>query len=212
MQEDKPRPLARKVVLGAAAVAFTTWVGYRLQLNVATKLCAEQRNIGSLVTRIVGQYANRADGRRVIIRENDGTAEAVVDAELLSLALSQLLDNATKYSCAGSSVTVSLTSEKNFVTIRVSNTGSSIPDEAKGRIFERFYRGANAQQLTPGSGLGLYVARKIALAHGGSLEVDDDDRLSEKTVFALTLPVPKMGSAQESDEAQAGVSFMVSAI
>lgn len=159
--------------------------------SAEVKLCAELMNIGSLVTRTVGQYATRVEGRRVSMREQDETFEALVDAELVCLALSQLLDNATKYSRSGSSVSVSTRSEGNFIAIRVSNSGSTIPAGAKDRIFERFYRGPDAQQQTPGSGLGLYVARKIALAHGGSLEIDDDDRLGESTVFALKLPIPQ---------------------
>jgi len=159
--------------------------------SAEVKLCAELRNVGSLVTRAVGQYATRVEGRRVSMREQDETLEALVDAELVCLALSQLLDNATKYSRSGSSVSVSTRSEGNFIAIRVSNSGSTIPAGAKDHIFERFYRGPDSQQQTPGSGLGLYVARKIALAHGGSLEIDDDDGLGESTVFALKLPIPQ---------------------
>jgi two-component system sensor histidine kinase KdpD len=159
--------------------------------SAEVKLCAELRNVGSLVTRTVGQYATRVEGRLVSTREHDETLEALVDAELVCLALSQLLDNATKYSRSGSSVIVSTKSEGDFIAIRVSNSGSKIPAGAKDHIFERFYRGRDAQQLTPGSGLGLYVARKIALAHGGSLEIDDDDRHGESTVFALKLPIPQ---------------------
>jgi len=156
--------------------------------SAEVKLCSELRNVGSLVTRTVGQYATRVEGRRVSMREHDDTLEALVDAELVCLALSQLLDNATKYSHSGSSVEVSTNAEGGFIAIRVYNSGR-IPTGAKDHIFERFYRGPDAQQLTSGSGLGLYVARKIALAHGGSLEIDNDDRHGESTVFALKLPI-----------------------
>ena len=54
--------------------------------------------------------------------------------------------------------------QNDFATIKVSNTGSSIPYNERGRIFERFYRGASLNVEIAGSGLGLYVARKIALA------------------------------------------------
>jgi two-component system sensor histidine kinase KdpD len=157
--------------------------------SAEVKLCSELRNIGSLVTRTVGQYASRVEGQRVALGEHNESVEAMVDAELVCLALSQLLDNATKYSRAGSSVNVSLRKEGDFVAIRVCNSGSSIPAGVKDEIFERFYRGPDAQQTTPGSGLGLYVARKIAVAHGGSLEIDDDDQDGESTVFALKLPI-----------------------
>jgi two-component system sensor histidine kinase KdpD len=157
--------------------------------SAEVKLCAEPRNVGSLVTRTVRQYATRVEGGRVALCEQNETADALIDAELVCLALSQLLDNATKYSRAGSSVSVSTKTEGDFFAIRVSNSGSSIPARVKDHIFERFYRGPDAQQRSPGSGLGLYVARKIAVAHGGSLEIDDDDRYGESTVFALKLPI-----------------------
>jgi two-component system, OmpR family, sensor histidine kinase KdpD len=160
--------------------------------SAEVKLCAELSDVGTLVTHTVGQYAARVEGRRVSMREQDETLEALVDAELVCLALSQLLDNATKYSRSGSSVSVSTKSEGDFIAIRVYNSGSTIPAGAKDHIFERFYRGPDTQQLTPGSGLGLYVARKIAIAHGGSLEIDDDDRHGESTVFALRLPIPQI--------------------
>jgi signal transduction histidine kinase len=60
-----------------------------------------------------------------------------------------------------------------LIGIRVSNTGSSISSVERHQVFDRFYRGTQARNLASGSGLGLYVARKIALAHGGRLELED---------------------------------------
>jgi signal transduction histidine kinase len=72
----------------------------------------------------------------------------------------------------------------------VANSGSSIPASEQQRIFERFYRGEEARRFTSGSGLGLYVARKIALAHGGQLELDIES-LNEGVTFYLALPRAK---------------------
>ena len=113
----------------------------------------------------------------------------MADPELLQLALRQLLDNACKYSVSGSAVTVSIDSQDQWVAIRTSNSGSFIRPSERSHIFERFYRGAEAQHKAPGSGLGLYVARKIVHAHGGSLDLEVGTTTYQDTAFRLALPL-----------------------
>jgi signal transduction histidine kinase len=98
-----------------------------------------------------------------------------------------LVDNAFRYSWPGSSITVVVETEEISAVIRVANEGSAIPVEEQTRIFERFYRGTSGNGAS-GTGLGLYIARKIVLAHGGALELDD--RLdTPQTTFLLKLPL-----------------------
>jgi signal transduction histidine kinase len=106
---------------------------------------------------------------------------------LLQLAVSQLLENACKYSSPGSSVSLGVKNNGGVTEIRVTNSGSTIPAPEQHRIFERFYRGSTTEH-TPGSGLGLYVARKIALAHGGALDIVPEDPLHQDVSFSLTIP------------------------
>jgi len=105
---------------------------------------------------------------------------------LIVLALGQLLDNACRYSQPDANVLVEVASEGNTAIITVVNNGTPIPPSEHGRIFGRFYRGTDARQSAPGSGLGLYVARKIALAHGGDITLVDAG--PEKVAFRLSLP------------------------
>ena len=70
--------------------------------------------------------------------------------------------------------------------IIVWNAGPRIAESERDRIFERFYRGTEARRTAPGSGLGLYVARKIARAHGGDLTLLDGTL--DEVGFRLTLP------------------------
>jgi signal transduction histidine kinase len=105
--------------------------------------------------------------------------------------LNQLVENACKYSLPDSTVTVEIEQRDNLVTVKVSNSGSTIPFNERSRIFERFYRGAEATRSTSGSGLGLYVARKIALAHGGALDLETQDRPKEGVTFCLKIPATK---------------------
>jgi two-component system sensor histidine kinase KdpD len=138
------------------------------------------------VERVVNRYMAQSRERRVALNFHCDSVEALADRQLLDLALTQLLDNACKYSPPGSVITVSVQVEESFITIRVGNEGSPIALEEQERIFERFYRGAQVRNLVSGTGLGLYVARKIASAHGGSLELTKDAP-REGPVFSLKL-------------------------
>jgi signal transduction histidine kinase len=75
------------------------------------------------------------------------------------------------------------------------NNGSSIPPRDWDRVFERFFRGSATQRIAPGSGLGLYVARKIAIALGGTLEMDKENTHEESVAFCLELPSARSESA-----------------
>jgi two-component system sensor histidine kinase KdpD len=115
-----------------------------------------------------------------------GLLNVNADPELLRLALAQLIENACKYSTAGSKVEVSAQAEQSVVAIRVRNCGP-IPKEEKTKIFDRFYRGKQSRDSTPGTGLGLYIARRIAVAHGGTLALEETD--ADTSIFRITIPI-----------------------
>ncbi len=109
---------------------------------------------------------------------------------LIERLVSNLLDNAIKYTPAGGEVRVELDGEPGWHIVRVGNEGEGIPPEAQAHIFDRFYR-ADAARTRSGSrpggaGLGLAIAWKIARAHGGSLELTASDGLA--TVLTFRLP------------------------
>jgi two-component system sensor histidine kinase KdpD len=141
-------------------------------------------DLGEVTRSIVEPYSRRWPDRHLVFK--DARVQAVGDRELLCLALAQLLDNACKYSRPESDIAVTVESMDEAATVRVWNSGSSIPSSEQAKIFERFYRGIEARRLTPGSGLGLYVARKIAIAHGGNIVMDRPS--SEKgTAFRFSI-------------------------
>ena len=120
------------------------------------------------------------------------------DEALLHRLLINLLDNAIKHTPAGGSVAVRLVREPAGYRVEVENPGPRIPPELASRIFDRFVRGDIARSheatdaLSSGAGLGLPIARWIAAAHGGRLELARSDELG--TVFAVHLPISSRGS------------------
>jgi two-component system sensor histidine kinase KdpD len=109
------------------------------------------------------------------------------DEQLLSMALSQLIDNALKYSQPETGMTVAAERKGLDALISVHNFGSTIPEADLERIFERFYRSRDVSRRVSGTGLGLSITRKIALAHGGRVWASSDE--TRGTTFYLSLPL-----------------------
>jgi signal transduction histidine kinase len=113
------------------------------------------------------------------------------DRERLRQVLANLIDNAVKYSPAGDEVEVVLRPENGAVRISVSDRGPGIPHDQQVLIFEKFGR-ADVPGAKPGTGLGLFIARSIAEAHGGSLRVVSAP--GHGATFSLDLPAGAVSS------------------
>ncbi|HEY8103769.1 MAG TPA: ATP-binding protein [Gaiellaceae bacterium] len=107
------------------------------------------------------------------------------DAERLRQLIDNLLSNAIKYSDAGAEVVIDAKADDGHVVVNVRDTGPGIALEHQLQIFEKFGRATGSAK--PGTGLGLFLSRSFAEAHGGTLVVDS--RPGEGAVFTLTLPV-----------------------
>lgn len=159
----------------------------------------ELTDLAELVRDLARRYAERWFDRNITLIKAVVSADVLADVELLQLAMRQLLDNACRYSQPGSTIKVGIESDQEFVVVRVWNLGKPIAANERAKIFERFYRGAEAREAAPGSGLGLYVARKIVQAHGGSLDLETGEALGrEGTTFRMTIPRAKSDSEAES--------------
>ena len=108
------------------------------------------------------------------------------DRERLRQVLTNLIDNAVKYSAEGDEVEVSTRCEDQIVCVSVSDHGPGIPPDQHELIFEKFGRAQAPGSSKPGTGLGLFIARSIAEAHGGTLEVRS--RPGVGSTFTLSLP------------------------
>lgn len=112
------------------------------------------------------------------------------NAQLLRRALTNLLDNAIKYTPPGGSIAVRAYPEGGMVIIAVQDTGIGISQENQHRIFDDFYRVQRAETANiPGSGLGLSLVKMIVEQHGGQIWVESTGIPGEGTTFRIALPV-----------------------
>jgi signal transduction histidine kinase len=109
------------------------------------------------------------------------------DELLLQLLVNNLVENALKYSPREGSITVNLQRRNRMVTLTVADQGQGIPDEEKKKIFDKFYRtGQETTRQTKGTGLGLYLCRKIAEDHKATLKVTDNSPVGSIFTVAFT--------------------------
>jgi two-component system sensor histidine kinase KdpD len=117
---------------------------------------------------------------------------ARIDSERIKEVLTQLLENAAKYSYAGTPIRVTAELKTNNLvvsnlTVSVSDQGVGIEDMEQGLIFDKFYRGKNQRYRVQGTGMGLAIARAIVEAHGGKIGVTS--QIGRGSVFHFSLPI-----------------------
>ncbi|HST23351.1 MAG TPA: HAMP domain-containing sensor histidine kinase, partial [Blastocatellia bacterium] len=124
-----------------------------------------------------------------------------IDADAMTQAMVNLLDNAVKYSGSAREIEVRLAQKNNWVTISVTDRGIGIPDGDQDRIFERFHRvGTGLVHDVRGSGLGLSIVKHIVEAHRGKVTVESAS--GRGSTFTIHLPVEE--SAEAKPEAKRG--------
>jgi two-component system, OmpR family, sensor histidine kinase KdpD len=126
------------------------------------------------------------DGHPLNLRLPD-LPSVLADAEFIVKVLSNLLENAAKYSSPTSPIFLSAERRADTVSISVADRGIGIDLSEQSLIFERFYRAGMQRQQTSGTGMGLAISRAIVEAHSGALAVTS--QLGEGSVFSFTLPI-----------------------
>lgn len=136
----------------------------------------------------------KADDKNISIDFDDfGEAEAptiMCDKKWLSEAFINILDNAVKYSDENTKISIHIMKLNAMIRIEFKDWGIGIPDEEKHNVFKRFYRGINGNSAD-GSGVGLYLARRIISEHHGTIMVKDNVINGQKkgSVFVVHLPI-----------------------
>ncbi len=144
----------------------------------------------TLVSKVV-QHWKPASASHTLILEAMPTGEVVGywDGKRVEQILNNLLGNAVKYSPEGGKVTVrvQVDSRNKQALLEVQDEGMGIPPEASSHLFERFYRAGNVSNIS-GTGLGLYISRQLATAHGGDLWASSPG-LEQGSTFTVRLPL-----------------------
>jgi two-component system, OmpR family, sensor histidine kinase KdpD len=147
----------------------------------------KRTDLSELVARIVDRQAATVTDAKLSIELASEPVFVMVDPDLLSLALIHLLDNARQNSRPGSVTVVQVSGENHYGAVRVSNPGSSIPPGAEPPLSD-FQDAGKDSRPAAGAGLGLYVARKILVAHYGRLELEFERTETGAATFCMRLP------------------------
>jgi two-component system sensor histidine kinase KdpD len=144
-------------------------------------------NVHDLVSEVLAGRPAESQRNSIEVAMEDPSLAVRADRGLLAMILTQFIDNARKYSTAGTPITIAARASQAEFLISVHNFGSTIRIEDRERIFERFYRSSDLKDAVPGTGIGLSVVRKAAEAHHGHVWVISDDK--QGTTFFLSIPI-----------------------
>ncbi len=146
-------------------------------------------NINELLELILKRLRPIAEQKHVeLVLESFRPVTAEVDEVKLTLAISNLVENAIKYNAENGWVHVSLNADHQFFYIKVEDNGIGIPEESLDRIFERFYRVDKSHSAEiSGTGLGLALTRSVVLMHRGAIKAFSTE--GEGTIFNVRIPL-----------------------
>ncbi len=154
-----------------------------------TKPNVEVTNVNEFLEQILKRLRPIAEKANIeMVFESNRSVSAEIDVTRLSLAFSNLVENAIKYNHENGWVRVSLDADHKFFYVKVSDSGMGIPEEALDYIFERFYRvDKSHSREIGGTGLGLAITRSAVVAHRGAIWVQST--VEEGTVFTVRIPL-----------------------
>ena len=161
----------------------------------------KQTDLNELLEQILKRLRPIAVKNHVeLVFESFRAVTAEVDEVKLSLALSNLIENAIKYNKEDGWVRVSLNADHKFFFVKVVDSGIGIPEEFQDQIFERFYRVDKARSRgTGGTGLGLSITKNVVMMHHGEIRLYSKE--DDGTTFTVRIPLsyipPKMHTAKK---------------
>lgn len=156
----------------------------------------EPVHLEDLVEEIVKNYKNEFERKNIKFqfeRPKKIIPAIKLDAEKIKLTVSNLIDNAIKYTLPGGKISVFLKNDREKITFSIKDSGIGIPEDQKKRLFTKFFRGANALRIeTDGSGLGLFIAKNIIEAHDGKIGFESEEDKGSTFYFSLPFKTKKI--------------------
>jgi signal transduction histidine kinase len=148
------------------------------------KTSKEELNFSDLVTDVIYQFQNRY-AEKNIVSEIAPEVELKGDPLLLKMLISNLLENANKYADKQTGIICRLQKNERRVQLQVIDEGIGIAENEKKKVFEKFYRSGNEQtRKTQGTGLGLFICKKIAQSHKADISITDNKKGG--SIFTVT--------------------------
>jgi two-component system sensor histidine kinase KdpD len=149
--------------------------------------------VGEIIRRAVESCEAALEGRPVKVTVPE-LPLVWADEEFITKVLCNLIENAAKYSAAGTPVFLSAERRGEMVAVSVADRGIGIDVSEQALIFERFYRASVPTRQTSGTGMGLAISRAIIDAHHGTMSVTS--QLGEGSVFSFTLPIARLAASR----------------
>jgi signal transduction histidine kinase len=171
----------------------------RTRLGGGMPVCATRVDVQDICHDVVDEF-RAAYPHRTLRLASSGDTSGEWDAARLRQVISNLVANAIEHGAASSAVDLSTSGESSDVVVVVRNHGVPISSSALPTLFDPFVRAAavsNKQQPFRGVGLGLYIARQIVIAHGGTIAVDSAEITG--TVFTIRLPRQQLSDRSRQD-------------
>lgn len=174
-EADKLNDLIEELLVGSRIEAGT------LEVN------REEQTLPDIVKSVSDRLTNLAAKHRLTIAVPDDLGTIEVDSTHIGRVLTNLVENAAKYSQEGTRITLEATRTNGHITTTVSDEGMGIPPEFREKVFDRFFRVGNPDaRRKKGTGLGLNICRSIVKEHGGKIWVDSEPGKGSR--FSFTLP------------------------
>jgi two-component system sensor histidine kinase KdpD len=142
--------------------------------------------VATLLEEVITSLSDRLASMKVVVDLPDDNLVLHCDRQLMVMLLTQYIDNACKYSIYGTVITIRVVHEKAEIIFSVHSFGPVIPMADRERIFDRYYRSSNHSNRASGTGIGLSVAKRVALIHSGYVWVTSDEH--EGTTFFAAIP------------------------
>lgn len=145
-------------------------------------------DVNDVIKRIIPMFTEQYKTRKFVQKLNSSLPPARLDEDKFQQILTNLIDNAAKYSTDGKTVTISTELSENFVEIKITDEGVGIKQEDFDKVFKKFSRLENhLTSTTQGNGLGLYITKQLVENMGGQISFTSE--INKGTIFRLLMPV-----------------------